>query len=126
MRPVLGGRARRSAELLASPRFWRHRLLTGLAPLTIGLVLASGLVLARGADADLLAVALTVASAIILVRTSVHPLALMAAGARDRPGARAGRRLITGRTTAAQRASVLGVIPDTGRRLLKLPRVAVR
>lgn len=45
------------------------------------MVLASGLVLARGADADLLAVTLTVASVILLVRTSLHPLVLMAAGA---------------------------------------------
>jgi chromate transporter len=71
------------ARSLANPRaaFWRTRLQAALAPLTIGLVLASGLVLARGADADLLAVALTIASIILLVRTSVHPLLLMAAGA---------------------------------------------
>ena len=61
--------------------FWRQRLQAGLAPLTIGLVLASGVVLARGADHDLLTAGLTVASALILLRTTVHPLWLMGAGA---------------------------------------------
>ncbi len=71
------------ARSLASQRaaFWRRRLQAGLAPMTIGLVLASGLVLARGADADLVSVGLTVASAAILLRTGMHPLALIAAGA---------------------------------------------
>ena len=71
------------ARSLANPRaaFWRHRLQAALAPLTIGLVLASGLVLARGADAEPLAVALTVVSTIVLARTSVHPLAVIATGA---------------------------------------------
>ncbi len=68
---------------LASQRaaFWRQRLQAGLAPMTIGLVLASGLVLARGADADLLTAGMTVASAVVMLRTKLHPLALIAAGA---------------------------------------------
>jgi chromate transporter len=71
------------ARSLASQRaaFWRQRLQAGLAPMTIGLVLASGLVLARGSDSDLLTVVLTLASALILLRTGVHPLALIATGA---------------------------------------------
>ncbi|HEY2593831.1 MAG TPA: chromate transporter, partial [Chloroflexota bacterium] len=71
------------ARSLASQRaaFWRQRLQAGLAPMTIGLVLASGLVLARGADSDWLTVALTLASALILLRTGVHPLVLIATGA---------------------------------------------
>jgi chromate transporter len=71
------------ARGLASQRaaFWRQRLQAGLAPMTIGLVLASGLVLARGADADLVTAAMTVVSALVMLRTRLHPLALIAAGA---------------------------------------------
>src|SRR5579872_2079331 len=71
------------ARSLAHQRaaFWRQRLQAGLAPMTIGMVLASGLVLARGADADVVAVGLTLVSIVMLLRTRVHPLALMAAGA---------------------------------------------
>jgi len=45
------------------------------------LVLASGLVLARGADADLVTAAMTVVSALVMLRTRLHPLVLIAAGA---------------------------------------------
>jgi len=71
------------ARGLASQRawFWRQRLQAGLAPMTIGLVLASGLVLARGADADVVTAAMTVVSALVMLRTRLHPLALIAAGA---------------------------------------------
>jgi chromate transporter len=71
------------ARGLAHPRsaFWRQRLQAGLAPLTVGLVLASGVVLARGSDADLVAVGLTVATTLILLRAPIHPLLLMGAGA---------------------------------------------
>jgi chromate transporter len=62
--------------------FWRQRLQVGLGPLTIGLVLASGVVLARGASGDFVSLAVTLASATILLRSNkVHPLLLMAAGA---------------------------------------------
>ena len=43
-------------------------------------MLASGVVLARSADHAPLAIGLTVVTALILLRTSVHPLLLMAAG----------------------------------------------
>jgi chromate transporter len=61
--------------------FWRQRLQAGLGPLTIGLVLASAVVLARGADHDVVSWALTLASAVILLLTRTHPLVLMAIGA---------------------------------------------
>ena len=71
------------ARSLAHARlaFWRQRLQAGLGPLTVGLVLASGLVLARSADFDWLTAALTLASVVVLLRTRIHPLYLMAVGA---------------------------------------------
>jgi len=71
------------SRTLASARaaFWRQRLQAGLAPLTIGLMLATGLVVALGADNDLVALGLTVISALVLLRTRIHPLVLIALGA---------------------------------------------
>jgi chromate transporter len=71
------------ARGLGSPRIaaWRHRLQAGLAPLTLGLVLASGVVLARSADNSLVAVGLTLATTLVLLRTPAHPLLLMGVGA---------------------------------------------
>ncbi|HLZ28900.1 MAG TPA: chromate transporter [Chloroflexota bacterium] len=60
---------------------WRYRVQTGLAPLTIGLMLAGGVVLSRSADHTPQAVVMTVVTALILVRSNVHPLLLMAGGA---------------------------------------------
>jgi chromate transporter len=71
------------ARSLGNPRvvFWRHRLQVGLAPLTLGLMLATGTVLARSADHSVVAVALTLASTLVLLRTRLHPLLLIAGGA---------------------------------------------
>jgi chromate transporter len=71
------------ARSLGSPRvaFWRQRLQVGLAPLTLGLVLATGVVLARSADHTLLTLAMTILSTLVLLRFRVHPLLLMAGGA---------------------------------------------
>lgn len=71
------------ARVLHSPRAarWRYRVQTGLAPLTIGLMLAAAVVLGRSADHTPQAVAMTIVTGLILLRTSVHPLLLMAAGA---------------------------------------------
>jgi chromate transporter len=44
-------------------------------------MLSSGLVLARSADHAPVAVGVTIVTALILLRTSVHPLLLMAGGA---------------------------------------------
>jgi len=60
---------------------WRYRAQMGLAPLTIGLMLSSGVVLSRSADHTALAFAITMVAALILMRSSVHPLLLMAGGA---------------------------------------------
>ena len=71
------------ARALRSPRAarWRYRVQAGLGPLTIGLMLSGGLVLARSADHSAVAAGMTIATAAILLRTSVHPLLLMAGGA---------------------------------------------
>jgi chromate transporter len=71
------------SRTLANARaaFWRQRLQAGLAPLTIGLMLATGLVIARGADNDLVALGVTITSALVLLRTRIHPLLLIALGA---------------------------------------------
>jgi chromate transporter len=61
--------------------FWRRRLQAGLAPLSLGLMFATGVVLARSADHSLLSLGLTLVSTLLLLRTRVHPLLLMAAGA---------------------------------------------
>jgi chromate transporter len=51
----------------------------GLVPLAIGLILASGFVLARAADRDALSVAITVLGAFALVLSRINPIWLMAA-----------------------------------------------
>jgi chromate transporter len=50
-------------------------------PLAIGLILASGFVLARAADRDALTVAITLVAALALVFTRINPIWLMAAAA---------------------------------------------
>jgi chromate transporter len=67
--------------LHARVALWRQRLQAGLAPLTIGLMAASGLVLARGADTTWISLAVTLVTIVVLLRSHVHPLALMAVGA---------------------------------------------
>jgi chromate transporter len=71
------------ARAMGSSRLtrWRLMLQVALAPLTIGLMLSTGLVLARSADHTLVAVGLTVLTAILLLRTRLHPLLLMGFGA---------------------------------------------
>jgi chromate transporter len=58
---------------------WRIAAEKGLAPITIGLILASGLVITRAADHGWSAITLTGASTILLVATRVNPLFIMAA-----------------------------------------------
>jgi chromate transporter len=66
-------------------------LRAGLVPLAIGLILASGFVLARAADRDGLTVAITLSTALALVLTRINPIWLMAAAA----GAGIGARVIS-------------------------------
>jgi Chromate transporter len=56
---------------------WRMAAEKGLAPITVGLLLASGLVITRAADHGWSAIALTAASTILLVATRVNPLFIM-------------------------------------------------
>jgi chromate transporter len=56
-------------------------LRAGLVPLAIGLILASGFVLARAADRDALTVAITLVAVLALVLTRINPIWLMAAAA---------------------------------------------
>jgi chromate transporter len=57
----------------------RAAIQRGLAPVTVGLVLASGYVLARTADHSLAAFAVTGATAALALTTRVHPLWFLAA-----------------------------------------------
>ena len=59
----------------------RGAIQRGLAPVTVGLVLASGYVLVRAADTTWVAYALTSATAVLALTTRIHPLwFLLAAG----------------------------------------------
>ena len=53
----------------------------GLAPVTVGLVLSSGYILARTADKTWSALAVTIATVGIMLTMRIHPLWLLAAGA---------------------------------------------
>lgn len=53
----------------------------GLAPVTVGLVLASGYILARTADKTWNAIAITAVTVGLMLTTRIHPLWLLAAGA---------------------------------------------
>jgi chromate transporter len=57
---------------------WRIAAEKGLAPITVGLLLASGLVITRAADHEWSAIMLTGVTTILLVTTRVNPLFIMA------------------------------------------------
>jgi chromate transporter len=59
---------------------WQHIVRVGLAPVTVGLVIASGMVMARAADAKWQAVAVTVAAATLMLQTRINPLLILLAG----------------------------------------------
>jgi chromate transporter len=58
-----------------------HAIRRGLAPITIGLMLASGWVLARSVNHHASGYLLTLATVVLVLRTRWHPLWLIAAGA---------------------------------------------
>jgi chromate transporter len=60
---------------------WRIATQRALAPITVGLVLASGYVLTRTADHSWTAYAITAATLALTLRTSVHPLWMLGAAA---------------------------------------------
>ena len=60
---------------------WRRPVQRGLAPISVGLVLASATVLIGAADTTPTAYAVTAATAALVLRTGLHPLVLMGAAA---------------------------------------------
>jgi chromate transporter len=64
-----------------SDRLWQRIMRQGLAPVTIGLVVAGGFVVARASDTGWRAALLTVAAAGFLLATRVSPLWILGAGA---------------------------------------------
>lgn len=60
---------------------WNRIVRAGLAPVTIGLVIAGGFVMARAADTGWPSVALTAVAAASLLATRINPLWLLGAGA---------------------------------------------
>ncbi|HVB15533.1 MAG TPA: chromate transporter [Stellaceae bacterium] len=61
-------------------RAWQQRLRRGLAPMTVGLVLAGGYAMARSGDVGPAGVAVTIAAIGIVLGTRLNPLWLIAAG----------------------------------------------
>ena len=60
---------------------WRIALQRALAPVTVGLILASGYVLTRTTDHSWGAYAVTGATILIVLRTTIHPLWMLGAAA---------------------------------------------
>jgi len=61
---------------------WQRIVLSGLVPVTVGIVIASGYVLARAADNDWQAAAITAAASGLMLGTRINPLwILIIAGA---------------------------------------------
>ena len=58
---------------------WRIAVEKGFAPLTVGLILATSLVMSKAADHDWRAYLLTALCTLIFVRTSINPLIVVAA-----------------------------------------------
>lgn len=59
---------------------WQRRLRRGLTPVTIGLMVAGGTVMAQSGDATWPAVAVTAGAAALLLGTKINPILLIAAG----------------------------------------------
>ena len=59
---------------------WQHSVRAGLAPVTMGLIVASGVVMARAADRGWAAASLTVAAAVVMLTTRLNPVWLLVAG----------------------------------------------
>jgi chromate transporter len=59
---------------------WQQRVRRGLAPVTIGLVIAGGYVMARAGDPGWPSLAVTAAAAALLLTRRINPLLLVAAG----------------------------------------------
>lgn len=77
---VLVYAACRGWERLRESR-WRPAIQHGLAPVTVGLVFASALTVTRAADHHAAAYALTAMATVVLARTRISPLVVMASAA---------------------------------------------
>ena len=60
---------------------WRQTLEHALAPVAVGLTIASGIALARSTEHDWPAYAVTAATTVLLACTQLHPLIVLVAGA---------------------------------------------
>jgi chromate transporter len=60
---------------------WRETLEQALAPVSVGLTIASGIAIARGTEHGWAAYAVTAVTTLVLAFTRLHPLAVMATGA---------------------------------------------
>jgi chromate transporter len=59
---------------------WQQIVRSGLVPVTVGLVIASGAVMARAADASWQEAAVTIAAALLMLKTRINPLWMLFAG----------------------------------------------
>jgi chromate transporter len=59
---------------------WQQRVRRGLAPVTIGLVIAGGYAMAQAGDSGWAGLAVTVAAVALMLATRINPLWLIAAG----------------------------------------------
>jgi chromate transporter len=60
---------------------WRRAIQRGLLPITVGLTFAGGYLVMRGSNDSWIAYALTVATIVVVLRTALHPLWMIAIGA---------------------------------------------
>jgi len=60
---------------------WRRVVQAGITPVTVGLVMAAGLLLCRAAITDVPTLLLVLATTAVLLATRLHPLWLLGAGA---------------------------------------------
>jgi len=60
---------------------WQRSVRTGLAPVTVGLIMASGIVMGRAADTSWPAVAISSAAFLVLLATRLNPIWVLVAGA---------------------------------------------
>jgi chromate transporter len=59
---------------------WQRVVRSGLVPVTVGLIIASGVVMARSADTEWRAAAVTVAATILMLQRRLDPLVMLLAG----------------------------------------------
>ena len=59
---------------------WQPVARRGLVPVVTGLVITSGIVMARAADSGWMAASLTVAASVLMLTTRLNPLLLLVAG----------------------------------------------